>query len=81
ATRVRAPGASLGDADLALIAIVDELHDTGTVSDARWRATDARFTDEQRLELLVLAGFYHLISFVANGARVEPEAWAARWLQ
>ncbi|HEX6838501.1 MAG TPA: carboxymuconolactone decarboxylase family protein [Polyangia bacterium] len=81
ATRAPAPGGPLDAADRALLAVVDELHDTGTVSDAGWRATDGRFSDEARLELLVLVGFYHLISFVANGARVELEAWAARWLQ
>ena len=81
ATRAPTPGAPLDAADRALLAIVDDLHDSGTVSDASWRATAARFSDEARLELLVLVGFYHLISFVANGARVEPEAWAARWLQ
>jgi hypothetical protein len=24
-----------------------------------------------------VVGFYHLVSFVVNGARVEPEPWAA----
>lgn len=79
ATRAAVPGAPLDDADRALLAIVDELHDTGTVPDAAWGASAGRFSDAQRLELLALVGFYHLISFVANGARVEPEAWAARF--
>jgi len=79
ATRATVPGAPLADADLALVAVVDELHDSGTVSDAAWARLAGRFSDEQRLELLALAGFYHLIAFVANGARVEPEPWAARW--
>jgi len=79
ATRAATPGAPLDEPDLALLAIVDELHDGGTVSDAAWARTDGRFRDEQRLELLVLVGFYHLISFVANGARVEREPWAARF--
>jgi 4-carboxymuconolactone decarboxylase len=79
ATCARVPGPPLGADDLALVAIVDELHDTGTVSDAAWQRTQARFSDEQRLELLALVGFYHLISFVANGARVEHEPWAARF--
>ena len=79
ATRAAVPGAPLDEADRALLAIVDELHDTGTVSDAAWGAAAGRFSDAQRLELLALVGFYHLISYVANGARVEPEAWAARF--
>lgn len=32
---------------------------------------------DQLLELLVLAGWYRLIAYVANGARVEAEPWAA----
>ena len=76
ATRAVTPCAPLDDADRALLAIVDELHTSGTVSDAAWARTAGRFSDEQ---LLVLVGFYHLISFVANGARVEPEPWAARF--
>ena len=69
----------LADEDAALLAVVDELHDRGTVSDAAWARCDGRFSDEQRLELLVLVGFYHLISYVANGARVALEPWATRW--
>jgi 4-carboxymuconolactone decarboxylase len=79
ATCARAPGTPLETPDLALLQIVDELHDVGTVSDAAWQRVAGRFDDEQRLELLVLVGFYHLISFVANGARVELEPWALRW--
>jgi alkylhydroperoxidase family enzyme len=76
ATCAPVPGSSLGEPDMALVAIVDELCDRGTVSDAAWARVAGRFSDEQRLELLALVGFYHLISFVANGARVAPEPWA-----
>jgi 4-carboxymuconolactone decarboxylase len=79
ATRAARPGAPLAPADLELCRLVDELHDTGALADELAAALAARYGDEQRLELLVLAGFYHLISFVANGARVEPEPWARRW--
>ena len=75
--RARRARASLAEPDLALVAIVDELCDRGTVSDAAWARVAGRFSDEQRLELLALVGFYHLISFVANGARVAPEPWAS----
>ncbi len=79
ATRAATPGAPLTAADCALLAAVDELHDRGTDSDGGWRALAGRYTDEERLELLVLVGFYHLIAYVANGARVEAEPWAARF--
>jgi 4-carboxymuconolactone decarboxylase len=62
-----------------LVRLADELHDTGTVSEALWHALATRWNQQQLIELLLVAGWYHLISFVANGARVEPELWAARF--
>jgi 4-carboxymuconolactone decarboxylase len=65
--------------DRLLFALVDELHDSGGLSDSLWQSLRPRYGDEQLLELLVLVGFYHLISFVIGGTRVEQEPWAARW--
>ena len=65
--------------DRAIIAMVDELHDTGHVSDETWTALSAHFDEPGLMELLVLAGWYHAISFLANGARVELEEWAPRF--
>jgi alkylhydroperoxidase family enzyme len=58
----------------ALLTAVDELHDRNDISDATWDALD--LTDLQRLDLLLLAGWYHAISYVARAARVplEPDA-------
>lgn len=55
----------------ALLRAVDELHDHADLSDETWQALD--LTDEQRLDLLLLAGWYHAISFVARAARVPLE--------
>lgn len=60
-----------------LVRLVDELHDTGTASDPLWRELAAHYAPDALLELLVLCGWYHVISFVGNGARVAPEPWAA----
>lgn len=60
------------------MAFADELHDSGEVSDATWAAMRARFSEETLIELLVLAGWYHAISFLANGARIQLETWALR---
>jgi 4-carboxymuconolactone decarboxylase len=62
-----------------LIAFVDSLHDTGTVTDELWRQLSEYWTEEQTLELAVLAGYYHAISFVANMAGLIPETWAQRF--
>jgi hypothetical protein len=37
------------------------------------------FSQEQLLDLLMLAGWYHAISFTANGARVACEDGAPRF--
>jgi 4-carboxymuconolactone decarboxylase len=65
--------------DAVLVRLVDELHDTGTVSDDLWTGLAAHWNDAQLVELLLLVGWYHAISYVANGARVEAEPWAARF--
>ncbi len=67
------------EADALLIRLVDELHDTAAVSSALWRALVAHWTEVEILELLVLAGWYHAIAYVANGVRIAAEPWAAPW--
>jgi alkylhydroperoxidase family enzyme len=62
-----------------LVRLVDELHDTARVSDDLWAQLGRHWTTPQLLELLLLAGWYHAIAFLGNGARVEPEEWAARF--
>lgn len=65
--------------DRLLVQMADELHDTATVSDALWAELAAVWTPPQLIELLMLAGWYHAISYVCNAARVPLEDWAARW--
>lgn len=62
-----------------LIRLVDELHDTAHVSDALWSELTSEFSDEQLIELVVLTGLYHMVSFTVNALRLEPEAYAARF--
>jgi alkylhydroperoxidase family enzyme len=72
-----APADDPAQPDGLVAELVDELHDTAAVSDALWSRLQERFSDEQLLDLLLLVGWYHAISFAANGAGVEPEPWAA----
>jgi 4-carboxymuconolactone decarboxylase len=65
--------------DADLLRFADELHDGATVSDATWAALATRFEPEDLLEMIALVGFYHLIAFLENGAKVAPDAWAARF--
>jgi alkylhydroperoxidase family enzyme len=62
-----------------LVTLVDELHDTGNVSDATWRALTAHYDEAQLVELTALAGQYHAVSFMANALGVEREDAADRF--
>ena len=67
------------DRERLLIRLVDALHDRARVDDALWAALRAHWTEAQLIELIALAGFYHLISFVTNALRIPPEPYGARF--
>jgi len=75
---VRRPPPGVGLDELVLRA-VDELHDQGTIVDATWGGLASHFDDDALLELVALAGFYHLISFLVRALGVEHEPWATRF--
>jgi hypothetical protein len=60
-----------------LIRLADELHDAANISDPLWDALARAFSLEQVFELIALAGFYHTVSFFANGTRLGAEPFAA----
>ncbi len=62
-----------------LMQFVDELHETATLSDEVWEQVAAEWSIAQILDKIIIVGWYHLISFVANAAQVEQEPWAARF--
>jgi 4-carboxymuconolactone decarboxylase len=61
-----------------LVRLCDELHETATVSDELWAQLRAGWPDDQLVELVCLAGFYHLVSYACNAFAVEPEIWAVQ---
>jgi alkylhydroperoxidase family enzyme len=65
--------------DRLLIEAADALHDTADIDDGLWHRLTRVFSEEQLLDLLMLAGWYHAISFVANAARVACEDGAPRF--
>ena len=62
-----------------LIRMVDELHSQATISDSMWEKLARDFAPEQLVELVMLAGLYHAISFVVNGLRISNEAFAPQF--
>ncbi|HSX91225.1 MAG TPA: carboxymuconolactone decarboxylase family protein [Pseudomonas sp.] len=67
------------DEEQALLALADSLHGSSTVDDELWRRLSEHYRDEQLIECLLLVGFYHAVSFMVNGLRVELEAFAPRF--
>ena len=59
--------------DRLLIEAADALHDSADIGEDLWHQLARLFSEEQLLDLLMLAGWYHAIGFTANGARVACE--------
>ncbi len=62
-----------------IVALVDALHAEARIPDALWRGLREEFEEDQLIELIVLVGFYHTISFVTNGLELGPEPAAERF--
>jgi alkylhydroperoxidase family enzyme len=59
--------------DRLLVETVDALHDAADVADELWARLSASFEEPQLLDVLLLAGWYHAISFVARATRLPLE--------
>jgi alkylhydroperoxidase family enzyme len=65
--------------EVQLIRVVDALHDTADLPDSLWQSLASAFTVEEVLDIVLLAGWYHAISFAARALRVPLEAGAPRF--
>ncbi len=65
--------------DRLVIRLADQLHGTAKVDDALWTYLSAHFAQDQLIELIMLAGLYHAVSFMINATGVEREAMAPRY--
>lgn len=66
-------------AERALLAACDALHDAADLGDDAWAELAAHYRPEQILDLSLLCGWYHAISFAARVARVPLEPFAPRF--
>jgi alkylhydroperoxidase family enzyme len=62
-----------------LISAVDSLHASATIADDLYGRLAEEFTDGELLDLFMLCGWYHAISFTANAAQVDLEPGAPRF--
>lgn len=59
-----------------LIGTVDALHDRATLTDHEFTALSEHFSPEQILEVMMLAGFYRTVAYIANGLALPNERGA-----
>jgi alkylhydroperoxidase family enzyme len=65
--------------DRLLIETVDALHDESDIDDELWERLSATFDEPQLIDLIMLSGWYHAISFGARALRVPLEPGAPRF--
>lgn len=68
-------------AEQVLLATADALHDRATLSEAEFAALSAHYDDAKILEIILLCGSYHTVSYLANGLALPLEEKAARFPQ
>ena len=61
--------------DAALIAMADDLCTDDCVSDRTWQQLAGRWDDAQLIELVMVAGFYRMVSGFLNstGVQLDPD--------
>lgn len=65
--------------DRALVDLADDLCEGDCVSDATWSALAERFGHGEMIELVVLAGYYRLISGFLNSTGVQLDPGVPGW--
>jgi alkylhydroperoxidase family enzyme len=72
--------AALGPAEQAVLAATDETMETGTISEATWRACEEHVGDrEALLELVVAIGHWRMYATLLRSLRIPLEDGVASW--
>lgn len=66
-----------GPREALLIGFCDAVNARADIDDALWDRLCEAFSENARIELMMLAGFYRTVSLLVNGLRLEPEPFAA----
>jgi alkylhydroperoxidase family enzyme len=62
-----------------LLAAVDELEATGRWTEQTWACLGETLSDEQRMELVVVVGWYRMISTLCTTMDLPVEDWMRPW--
>jgi len=65
--------------DQLLVRMVDDLHETARIDTELLVAMQEHWSDAQIIELTILVGWYHAISYLCNVSRVPLETWARQF--
>ena len=68
-----------GEDDRNLVELADQLCATNNVDDALWGRLSQRWNEQEVMELLVVAGFYRLVSGFLNATGVQLEEGTPGW--
>jgi alkylhydroperoxidase family enzyme len=63
----------------SVIRLADQLHTANGISEEVWKEASSVFAAEQLIELVMLAGLYHAVSFMVNAFGVHHEEFAPRF--
>jgi alkylhydroperoxidase family enzyme len=74
-----ADAACWSESEQALIAAVDALHHRSTLSGDEFATLSAHYDDAKIFEIMLLCGFYRMVSYLANGLDLPLEGMAARF--
>ena len=77
--RGTANDACWSEEERCVIFLADQLHSSSTVHEQAWQQASESFSAEQLIELVMLAGSYHAVSFMVNAFGVEHESFAPRF--
>lgn len=66
-------------ADAALLRAADEVLEHADLSDTTWDGLGERFDDVQRVELVMLVGFYRMTAGFLNATGVQPDDGLPGW--
>ncbi len=66
-------------ADRLTVRLADALHTHHDIGDALWSDLKSEFGNDQLIELIMLAGLYHAVSYLVNAMRVAREPFAPRF--
>ena len=61
------------ETDALFLRAADELHEDQRISDTTWAALAERYDERQLIEIPMVVGQYHLVSFTLNSLGVERE--------